>query len=258
MANVLLKTHQRNYYQGHDDQPHGSYQFITLKDIVTNFMISYIGEDKIIPKMRRIDVAFHAKRALQELSFDTLKSFKSQQIELPPSLQMILPHDYVNYTKISWVDSKGIKHPIYQTRHTNNPFHIRQDDDKNYWMESGANLIVNGDFSSTSLFANTGGKWDKTGPAVNSIWTTIRQTANGNQYPDYEAAKDVIGRTANETFQFKHRPWAYGGNVASKSFAIFQKIDVRNVRLIDFKATGSSAARATETTAADMGVYGVI
>ena len=24
---------------------------------------------------------------------------------------MILPQDYVNYTKISWVDSAGIKHP---------------------------------------------------------------------------------------------------------------------------------------------------
>ena len=254
MANVLQRTHQRNYYNGHDEAPHGSYQFVSLKDIVTNFIVSYVGEDKIIPKIRRIDVAFHAKRVLQELSFDTLKSFKSHQIELPPSLQMILPHDYVNYTKISWVDDKGIKHPVYPTRHTNNPFHIRQDDDKNYWMESGANLVKNGDFSS-QIFLQ--GNWRKGGPATTSTWTSIRQTAAGNQYPDYEAAKDVIGRY-DDTLQFKHRPWTSHTGVGSKSYSAFQKIDVRGVRFIDFKATGKSAGQATSSSAGDMGGYGVL
>jgi hypothetical protein len=40
-------------------------------------MAVYVGEDKIIPKARRVDVAFHAQRALAELSFDTFKSFKA-------------------------------------------------------------------------------------------------------------------------------------------------------------------------------------
>ena len=254
MTNVLLRTNQKSYYEGNEDVPHGDYQFISLKDIVTNFIVSYVGEDRIIPKIRRIDVAFHAKRVLQELSFDTLKSFKSQQIELPPSLQMILPHDYVNYTKISWVDSKGIKHPIFPTRHTSNPFHIRQDDDKNYWMEMGYNLVTNGGMENP-IFGQ--GNWWKVGPATTTSYASIKTNANGNQYPDYQASKDVIGHD-NDTLQFKHLPWRYLGSFGSKSYAAFQKIDVRGVRLIDFKATGSSAARATSTSAGDMGDYGVI
>ena len=66
-------------------------------------------------------MAFHAQRAMQELSFDTFKSCKAQEITVPATLQMTLPQDYVNYTKISWVDSAGIKHIMYPTSKTSNP-----------------------------------------------------------------------------------------------------------------------------------------
>ena len=120
----LLNTTQQAYYQGND---HGGYQFTSLEDIINQFMFVYVGEDKIIPKARRVDVAFHAQRAMQELSFDTFKSCKAQEITLPSSLQMILPHDYVNYTKVSWVDSVGIKHLLYPASKTSNPSSIIQD-----------------------------------------------------------------------------------------------------------------------------------
>ena len=114
----LLNQTQQNYYDGND---YGGYQFTSLNDIITQFIIAYVGEDKIISKIKRTDVAFHAQRAMQELSFDTFKSCKSQEITVPGTLQMTLPQDYVNYTKISWVDSAGIKHPLYPTNRTSNP-----------------------------------------------------------------------------------------------------------------------------------------
>ena len=123
---LLNGVTQQQYYQGDD---FGNYQFTSLNDIINQFMIVYVGEDKIIPKARRLDVAFHAQRAMQELSFDTFKSCKSQEIKLPSSLQMTLPQDYVNYTKISWVDSAGIKHLLYPTSKTSNPNAITQDAD---------------------------------------------------------------------------------------------------------------------------------
>ena len=52
-----------------------NYQFISLEEIINQFIVAYVGEDKLIPKAKRLDVAFHAQRALAELSFDTLKSF---------------------------------------------------------------------------------------------------------------------------------------------------------------------------------------
>ena len=98
-------------------------------------MVVYVGEDKIIPKAKRLDVAFHAQRALAELSFDTLKSFKAQEITVPASLQMVLPQDYVNYTKISWVDSAGIKHLYYiQQAKTSNPSENPVQDSKGLFL----------------------------------------------------------------------------------------------------------------------------
>ena len=110
----------------------GNYQYITLSDVINNFMVSHVGQDKIISKIDRTDVTFHAQRALQELSYDTLKSIKSQEIEVPISLTMILPQDYVNYVKLTWKDSSGIEHILYPTSKTSNPSAIKQDSDGNY------------------------------------------------------------------------------------------------------------------------------
>ena len=75
----LLNNTPQEYYNGND---FGGYQFISLTDVINQFMLIYVGEDKIIPRAKRLDVAFHAQRALAELSFDTFKSCKSQEIEV--------------------------------------------------------------------------------------------------------------------------------------------------------------------------------
>ena len=82
----LIKETAHSYYSGNDL---GNYQFTSLNNIIDNFMMVYVGDGKIINKVSRIDVAFHAQRAIQELSYDTFKSTKSQEIEIPPSLTII-------------------------------------------------------------------------------------------------------------------------------------------------------------------------
>ena len=96
-----------DYYATPSLETLGGYQFISIEDIINNFRVAYVGEDKIIPKISRADIRFHATRGLQELTYDTFKSCKNLELEVPPSLLLPLPHDYVNYVKISWVDSSG-------------------------------------------------------------------------------------------------------------------------------------------------------
>ncbi len=119
----------------------GSYQHITLADVVNNFMISYVGEEKIIPKVKRSNVLFFAQRAVQELSYDTLQSEKSQEIEIPDNLQMKLPHDYVGYVKITWSDGSGIEHTIVPAEKTSNPAALLQDNNYNYLFDNNGNLL---------------------------------------------------------------------------------------------------------------------
>tara|TARA_R110002050_G_scaffold18964_1_gene54886 strand:+ start:178 stop:1398 length:1221 start_codon:yes stop_codon:yes gene_type:complete len=98
-----------------------SYEYVSLKDIVNNFMLAYVGNDKVISRVKRSDVLFHAKRGLQEFSYDTLKSVNIQELSVPANLSIVIPQDYVNYVQLSWVDSNGVKHIIYPTTLTVNP-----------------------------------------------------------------------------------------------------------------------------------------
>ena len=134
---LLNTTTQQVYHQGSD---HGNYQFTSLDNIINQFIVAYVGEDKVISRVKRVDVAFHAQRALQELSFDTFKSTKTQEITLAPSLLMTLPQDYVNYTKVSWVDSAGIKHLLYPTSKTSNPSNPHQNSDGDFILQAVGTL----------------------------------------------------------------------------------------------------------------------
>jgi len=126
---LLDNQTQAQYYSGSN---FGDYQFTSLDNIISAFMITYVGESKIINKVNRTDVQFHAMRAIQELSYDVFRSVKSQEIEVPSTLTMILPQDYVNYVKLVRVDSNGIERILYPTGKTSNPFSIEQDTDGNY------------------------------------------------------------------------------------------------------------------------------
>ena len=94
------------------EQNYGSYSYIKINDIVNNFIVAYVGNGKLIPSVQRTDVLFHAKRGLQEFSYDTLKSIKSQELTIPANLSIPLPQDYVNYVNIYWIDDSGAQHII--------------------------------------------------------------------------------------------------------------------------------------------------
>tara|TARA_R110002020_G_scaffold129468_1_gene289861 strand:+ start:551 stop:1984 length:1434 start_codon:yes stop_codon:yes gene_type:complete len=139
---IDLGLNAKIYYEGPDgvqqsgNANYGGYQFFSLEDIINSFLVAYVGESKIISKVSRTDVAFHAQRSLAELSFDTLKSIKSYELEVPATLTLPLPQDYVHYTKLSFVDDAGIKRNIYPTSKTSNPVAYQQNADGSLKFEN--------------------------------------------------------------------------------------------------------------------------
>ena len=107
------------YYDTNGD--HGNYQHISLQEIIDSFKAAYVGEGKICEKVLDTDVTFFAIRGMQELSYDTLKSEKDWEVVVPATLVLVMPHDFVNYVKLSWSDGSGIEHVIYPTKLTSNP-----------------------------------------------------------------------------------------------------------------------------------------
>jgi|TARA_A100000172_G_C3042676_1_gene111138 hypothetical protein len=131
---VQLKILTGGYYGNKDaygdivEENYGSYAYVKVSDLVTNFLVGYVGAGKLIEKVKRTDVIFHVKRALQEFSYDTLQSIHSQEATIPDNLSIPLPQDYVNYVKMSWVDEIGVKHIIYPTTLTSNPYSLLPQD----------------------------------------------------------------------------------------------------------------------------------
>ncbi len=130
------------YYS--DASKYGGYSYTPLSDIVKNFELAYVGEDKLVPKAKRTDILFHAMRGMQEFSYDLLKSVKSMELTIPPSLSLALPQDYVNYVKVSWVDSIGVKHIIYPTTLTSSPSSSPVQDANYDIVRSSQGVIVEG------------------------------------------------------------------------------------------------------------------
>jgi hypothetical protein len=93
------------YYENNGNPPEnanwGSYQYISLEDIINNFLLMYDGNHSLVNNEERYKVLFHAKRAIQELNYDAFKETKVLQLDVCADLRFVLPPDYVNWIRIS-------------------------------------------------------------------------------------------------------------------------------------------------------------
>lgn len=119
----VIRSAGAGYYDAdgiNNDNKYGDYRYIPLNEIIDSFNAAYVGEGKICEKVTLNDVNFHAIRALQELSYDTLKCTKSWEITVQSTLVAVMPIDYINYVKLSWSDGNGIQRIIYPASKTSN------------------------------------------------------------------------------------------------------------------------------------------
>ena len=89
----------------------GSYQYVSLYDIVNNFLLMYSGNHSLVNNEERDKVVFHAKRAVQELNYDAFKNIKVLELTVDDTLRYILPSDYVNWVRVNlYLD--GVLRPL--------------------------------------------------------------------------------------------------------------------------------------------------
>ena len=77
----MAYINQYQYYTNNEGNPNdanwGSYQYVTLEDIVNNFMLIYQGNHELVNNLNRFQVLFHAKLGHCRL-LPTAKTFYSQ------------------------------------------------------------------------------------------------------------------------------------------------------------------------------------
>ena len=153
---------------------YNNYAYIKVEDLVNNFLVAYVGAGKLISSVKKTDVIFHTKRALQEFSYDTLRSVHSQELTIPHSLSVPIPQNYVNYVNLSWIDEGGVKHIIYPTTLTSNPYSKPIQDAQGVPTQSNEGVNITG----TSI---TGERWASQNT---EILQEIRNDINGRLISD--------------------------------------------------------------------------
>jgi hypothetical protein len=135
---------QYEYYDNNGNQPEdanwGSYQFISLQDIVNNYLLMYSGNHSLVNNEERYKIIFHAKRAIQELNYDAFKEIKVLELTVADTLRFVLPSDYVNWVRIS-LYKDGWLRPLTENIQTLSSKAYLQDNKGNILFDQNGNIL---------------------------------------------------------------------------------------------------------------------
>jgi len=93
------------YYS--NEENYGSYSYVTLEEMVNNFIANYTGDGTILGKSSRSKIIYQFKQGIKKFSINALREVKAVELELGDTLDIILPQDYVNYVRISYVNPES-------------------------------------------------------------------------------------------------------------------------------------------------------
>lgn len=103
------------YYE--NEENHGDFQYETLENMVNNYTQNFTGDSSVLGIIPRRQVLFWMKKGIQQFTFDALKEVKAVELELGEDLSIVMPPDYVQYVRISWLDKQtGQFRPMSENR----------------------------------------------------------------------------------------------------------------------------------------------
>ena len=133
------------YYTNNGNVPEdanwGSYQYVSLADIINNFILMYVGNDKLVNNVDRWTILFHAKRAIQELNYDALRNIKVLEFEMGDNLKLVMPPDYINYVRISMLRG-GVLLELSENRSVMSATAYLQDNQGDIVFDSNGEVVV--------------------------------------------------------------------------------------------------------------------
>ena len=123
-----------------DDSLWGDYQYITLKELISNYMMGRSQSDatSLTPRYK---VLYQAKRGIRELYYNVANEIRAVEQDLSPTLNITLPPDFVNYVRISWVDTHGKLHPFAEDRKMTIAEVYLQDNDYNLLFDQDGEVL---------------------------------------------------------------------------------------------------------------------
>lgn len=203
-----MQTNPFEYYQS--EELHGNYQYVPLSEVVNFFMQNYTGDTTVLGLVKRFEVVSWAKKGIQQLNFNALREVKAIELDLGENLDIILPPDYVNYARISWLDEQtGQFHPMSENTRLSIVSAYLQDwrarilfDNNGFILEgTSATEIVNNRVSENNTFFS---------------YTCADGYYNECNYGGKQIWKLDTGRNYNGEFTINNKRIHFGSNMADR------------------------------------------
>ncbi len=209
---------QYQYYENGGAAPTdanwGSYQYVSLEDIVNNFQLMYTGNHSLVNNEERYKILFHAKRAIQELNYDAFKEIKALELTVYDNLTFVLPSDYVNWVRLS-LYKDGWLRPLNENIQVNSAV--------SYLQSNTGTLSFNGD-----------------GTVVTDVSTLDTERKNGQQnsiYLNQNNAQDDASENSEANWYSDYSIGArYGLNTETANANPTYRID-KKAGVINFDST---------------------
>lgn len=120
---------------------YGTYQYVTLANIVNNYMLMNVGDEEIVSHhIDKYKVIFHAKRGIQELHYDAARESKVIEAEIEDNLQFIVPPDFVNLVKL-FVNINGTLTQLFENKKPTRSITFAQDADGDILFDGNGEAI---------------------------------------------------------------------------------------------------------------------
>lgn len=86
-----------------NEASHGSYQFVTLKEVIDGLLTNKLEDDSYLKNTNRALLIYHGKMGLKELTKSVSKITLAIEMTVGDNSCIVMPQDFVDYRRISVV-----------------------------------------------------------------------------------------------------------------------------------------------------------
>lgn len=136
----MSSSNPQFYYS--DTNEFGTYQYDSIEQLVNMFIQTYTGNGKILRTPSRKEIVLQMKLGIRHFNSNTLNNIKIVELNLDNAHYLILPPDFVDYCRISWLNKEtGQFHPMSENKKWQLAVSYLQDHEANILFDEDGEIL---------------------------------------------------------------------------------------------------------------------
>lgn len=120
----------------------GSYQYVSLKDIIDELLVESSDPDSYLSNTSRTKLLMAAKNGVRNLNREVKKNVKAVEMTVGVGLYIPLPQDYVDWLRISIITPDFKLQPLDVNRRLNTAIGYLQDHNAEILFDDNGNILT--------------------------------------------------------------------------------------------------------------------